>query len=63
VSYFHVGITLRSHQWPGVGKLDPSRKELDEKVVKPYRERASINISGRRMTPEEIEQIQSRTTQ
>lgn len=63
LSYFHVWITLRSHQWPGVGKLDLSREELDEKVVKPYRERASINISGRRMTPDEIEQIQIRTTE
>lgn len=56
-------ITLRSHQWPGVGKLDLSRKELEEKVVKPYREHRSINLAGRRLTPDEIEQIQIRTTE
>jgi predicted nucleotide-binding protein len=40
-----------------------SRKELDEKVVKPYQEGALIKLAGRRLAPDEIEQIQIRTTE
>jgi len=45
-----------------VGKLDLSREELEAKVVKPYREQGSINLAGRRLSPDEIEQIQIRVT-
>jgi predicted nucleotide-binding protein len=45
-----------------VGKLDLSREELEAKVVEPYRELDSINLAGRRISPDEIEQIQIRVT-
>jgi predicted nucleotide-binding protein len=62
VSYYHVWITLRSHQWPGVGKLDLTREELEARIVKPYRAQQAITVAGRRLTPEEIERIQIRMT-
>jgi predicted nucleotide-binding protein len=63
VTYYHVWITLRSHQWPGVGKLDLSREELEIRVVRPYRESGSINLTGRRMPMDDIERIQIRRTE
>ncbi len=60
MTYYHVWITLRNHQWPGVGKLDLSREELEARIVKPYREKQVISIAGRRLNSEEIERIQIR---
>ena len=60
--YFHVWITLRSHQWPGVNKLDMRRDEVLQRVVEPYRARQTILISGRTLSFEEIERVQIHAT-
>ena len=63
MTYYHVWITLRSHKWPGVRKLDLSREELELRVVRPYRRHGLINLAGRRLSPDEIERVQIRTTE
>lgn len=60
--YFHVWITLRSRQWPGVNKLDMRRDEVLHRVVEPYRARQDILISGRTLSFEEIERVQIHAT-
>ena len=45
MTYYRVWFTLRSHQWPDVGKLNLSREELETRVVTPYRENGLRSIA------------------
>ncbi len=62
MTYFHVWIDLRTHEWPGVGELDLTREELEKRVLEPYRARLTISLAGRDLTRDDIESLHIRHT-
>ena len=59
--YFHVRITPKSDGQDRV-KLDFSRKELEQRVLKPYREGRPMTISGQTTMMDDIERVKITTT-
>ena len=61
MTYFHVRITQKSGG-PDPLKLDFNRQDLEQRVLRPYREGRPITISGKTTTTDDIEQVKITTT-
>ena len=61
MTYFHIRITQKSGG-PDPLKLDFNRQDLEQRVLRPYREGRPITISGKTTTTDDIEQVKITTT-
>ncbi len=60
--YYHVRITTKSDRGNDERKLDLSKDQLTEKVIKPYENGSNIFINGKSIEPDDIERVKINRT-